>query len=71
MKSLKNYDPTQILKPYKGKLYNGEWPTLPELFKVSLARVPNNACFTDFEGPGGARNALTYTQVVNKIELLA
>ncbi len=71
MKSLKNYDPTAIITPYKGKLYSGEWPTLPELFKISLDRVPNNACFTDFEGPGGARNALTYTQVVQKIQGLA
>lgn len=71
MKSLKNYDPTAIITPFKGTLYNGEWPTLPELFNISVKRVPNNACFTDFEGPEGARNALTYVQAEQKIHSLA
>src|SRR5574344_949643 len=63
MSNTKQTDPIVFLNDWRGKEFNGEWPTLPEMFNITVKRYPNNACFTDFEGPGGSRNALTYTQV--------
>ncbi len=71
MKSIKNYDPCYFLPEFKGSEYNGEWPTLPELFNITTRRFPDNACFTDFEGPEGSRNSLTYSQVKANILALA
>ena len=71
MQSIKNYDPCYFLPEFKGSEYNGEWPTLPELFNITTRRFPDNACFTDFEGPEGSRNSLTYSQVKANIVALA
>lgn len=69
--NMKIFDPTAFLEEYRGKDFNGEWPTLPEMFNITVKRFPNNACFTDFEGPGGARNSYDYTTALNKITTLA
>ena len=71
MSNTKQTDPIIFLNEYRGKEFTGEWPTLPEMFNINVKRYPNNACFTDFEGPGGARNSLTYAQVQEKILTLA
>ena len=71
MNPLKNYDPTLIIKPYKGKLYKGQWPTVPEMVEISVDRVPERACFTDFEGTAAAKNTLTYSQVYKIVKDLA
>src|SRR5574344_2540814 len=71
MSNTKQTDPIVFLNDWRGKEFNGEWPTLPEMFNINVKRYPNNACFTDFEGPGGSRNSLNYTQVHEKILALA
>ena len=71
MQSIKNYDPCYFLPEFKGTEYTGEWPTLPELFNITTKRFPNNACFTDFEGPNGSRNSLTYSECRENIVSLA
>ena len=71
MNQLKNYNPMKFLDEYRGKLFQGEWPTLPQMFTINCTRFPERPCFTDFEGPGGSRNTLTYTQVNKKIQTLA
>jgi long-chain acyl-CoA synthetase len=71
MSNTKQTDPIIFLNQYRGRLFNGEWPTLPEMFNINVERYPNNACFTDFEGPGSARNSLTYSEVHQKIISLA
>ena len=71
MASLKNYDPTAILAPFRGKDFTGEWPTIPEMFMISVKRCAERACFTDFEGAGGTRNSLSYAQVQEKVLALA
>jgi len=68
---LKQTDPIAFLKDYKGKDFTGEWPTLPEMFNISVKRYADRACFTDFEGPGGARNAISYKEAKEKILTLA
>lgn len=51
--------------------YKGEWPTVPEMYSITAKRFPNRASFTDFEGAGGAKNTLTYAQVLEKVHALA
>ena len=63
--------PFEFLKEYKGRIFNGEWPTLPELFTITTERHGDRNCFTDFEGPGGSRNTLTYRQAYEKIVKLS
>ena len=69
--NMKQTDPTAWLDKYRGTDFNGSWPTLKELFDINVKRYPDNNCFTDFDGPGGTRNTLTYTQAKEKIVKLA
>ncbi|AEC02202.1 AMP-dependent synthetase/ligase [Parasphaerochaeta coccoides] len=57
-----------ILNAYRGKLVQGDWPTIPELFLISLERHPDRACFTVFD-PG--KNTLTYRDVHREIMRIA
>ena len=41
--------PWAFLDEFRGKNFNGQWPTLPEMFSITVSRYPNNSCFTDFE----------------------
>lgn len=63
--------PFEFLNEYRGKIFNGEWPTLPEMFTITVSRFGERNCFTDFEGPNGSRNTLTYNQAYEKIITLA
>jgi long-chain acyl-CoA synthetase len=36
------------LDQYKGEHFKGEWPTIPEMFKLSHFRFPEKICFTAF-----------------------
>jgi long-chain acyl-CoA synthetase len=38
--------PWEVLDPYRGKDFMGEWPTLVELLDLSVKRFPHNKCFT-------------------------
>lgn len=37
------------LDVYRGSLFAGEWPTIPELFEISLSQFPERNCFTTFD----------------------
>ena len=69
--NMKQTDPIAWLDQYRGKAFNGTWPTLKEVFDINVERYGNRNCFTDFDGPGGSRNTLTYTQAKGKILTLA
>ena len=69
--TLKNWNPTAILEPYKGTLFTGEWPTLPEMLRISTVRCPERPFFTDFEGENGGKRTLNFTQVQEKVDSLA
>jgi long-chain acyl-CoA synthetase len=64
MKSL----PWDFLAGYKGGFFLGEWPSLPELFRITAHRFPDRACFTIFN-PG--RVSLTYAQALQEISRTA
>ena len=60
--------PWAFLDAWRGKAFKGEWPTLPEMFRISVERFGNRPCFTVFEPD---KNTLTYSQVLDNVEKLA
>jgi long-chain acyl-CoA synthetase len=60
--------PWEFLKDYKGKAFSGEWPTLPEMYKITVSRYPERPCFTVYE-PN--RISLNYTESLKQIEAVA
>lgn len=57
------------LAPYKGKFFEGEWPTITEMFNITLSRFPKRTCFTVFEK--SQKVSLNYTQVYERIQNVA
>ncbi|MCI1208725.1 MAG: AMP-binding protein [Treponema sp.] len=55
--------PWAFLDNWRGKTFTGDWPTLPQMFDISAERYADRPCFTDFEGPDGKKNTLTYKEV--------
>ncbi len=62
-----NPRPWENLLPWKGKLYTGEFPTLPELFAVSVERYPDRRCFTCYDP---AEMVFTYSQAAEKVDTI-
>lgn len=60
-----------FLDSYRGKDFSGEWPTVPEMFCITASRFPERPCFTDFEGEGGSKQTLSYSQVRGRVLSLA
>lgn len=60
--------PWEFLKDFKGTNFTGEWPTLPEMFRITVKRYPDRPCFTDFDAK---QKTLSYTEVLEKIETLS
>jgi len=60
--------PWAFLENYRGKEFAGEWPTLPEMFRITASRYPQRACFTVFEPK---RISLNYTETLALIEAIA
>lgn len=48
-----------FLDEYRGKEFEGEWPTVPQLLHISTMRFPDNLCFRAFNPDV----QLTYTEV--------
>ncbi len=71
MKALRDDVSWRFLDDYRGKFFKANWPTLPQMLRISMERWPDNICFVDFEGNGGAKQSYTYTQVWRNIETLA
>ena len=64
----KNTLPWDFLDEFRGKKFDGEWPTLPEMLSISSTRYPNRNCLTVFE-PN--RITLTYAEALEKIKSLS
>ncbi|MDR0910610.1 MAG: AMP-binding protein [Spirochaetaceae bacterium] len=60
--------PWAFLDDFRGKMFNGEWPTLPEMFRITVKRYPERPCFTIYEPD---RISLNYTEALAKIEAVA
>ena len=63
--------PWAFLEQYRGKVFDTDWPTFPQVLTINAERFPDSPCFTDFEGPNGSKNTLTYSQVLNNVKKLA
>lgn len=63
-----NQQPWTCLDPFRGRLFSGEWPTLPELFGISVERFPDRPCFTVYSPD---RISLTYREAHAKIRSVA
>ena len=57
------------LQPYKGKFFDGEWPTITEMFNIALSKYADRPCFTVFEKK--EKICLTYKDVHEKIKNVA
>ena len=71
MKPLRSDVSWRFLDEYRGKFFKTNWPTLPQMFRISVERWPDNNCFVDFDGNGGSKQSYTYIQVWRKVETLA
>lgn len=60
--------PWAFLDQYRGKYFKGTWPTLPEMFRITVSRFPEQACFTIFNPE---RITITYREALDKIEQVA
>lgn len=63
--------PWNYLEEFRGKDFYGEWPTFPEMLRISAKRYGERPYFTVFDGPNDSKNSLTYNQVLSNIESLA
>lgn len=43
------YVPWAFLDEYRGRAFSGEWPTLPEMFAISVARFADRPCFATYD----------------------
>jgi long-chain acyl-CoA synthetase len=57
--------PWAFLKEYRGKAFSGEWPTLPEMYKITVSRYGERPCFTIYEPD---RISLNYNEALKLIE---
>ena len=57
-----------FLEPFKGKLFNGDIPTLAEIFQIAAARYPDKKCLTTYNPD---KFVLTFREARDKILTLA
>ena len=48
MKLKHNTEPWLRLQKYKGEYFQGEWPTIAELYTITVSEYPDNKCFTAY-----------------------
>ena len=65
---IKERKPWLFLDEYRGKYFNGAWPTLPEMFRITASRHGDRACLTVFEPD---RISLTYNESLERIQAVA
>ena len=63
--------PWTFLDAYRGRIFNTQWPTFPQVLLISAERYPDSPCFTDFSGPNDSKRTLTYAQVLANVQKLA
>ena len=64
----KKGNPWDFLAEFKGTLFKGEWPTIPQMFDITCKRYPDNRCFTAF---APSELTLTYAQAHEKVVQVA
>lgn len=59
--------PWAFLAEYRGDYFTGEWPTLPEMLRITEKRYPERRAFTTYSP---VQQEFTYTQVLHRAEAL-
>ncbi|MDR1105197.1 MAG: AMP-binding protein [Treponema sp.] len=57
-----------FLEEFRGKYFTGQWPTLPEMYRITVFRFGERPCFTIYEPD---RISLTYHESLARIEAVA
>ena len=65
---IKERKPWVILDEYRGKEFHGDWPTLPEMFRITVSRFGERPCYTVFEPD---RVSLNYKEALQRIQAVA
>ncbi len=60
--------PWDFLDEFRGKVFTGEWPTVSQMFDISVIRYPDNKCFSAFVP---TKETFTYTEVQAYVKGLA
>jgi long-chain acyl-CoA synthetase len=60
--------PWAFLDAYRGKNFKGQWPTLPEMYRIIVSRFGERSCFTVYEPD---RISLNYVESLERIEAAA
>ncbi|MDR2136320.1 MAG: AMP-binding protein [Treponema sp.] len=60
--------PWAFLDDYRGKDFKGQWPTLPEMYRITVSRFGERPCFTVYEPD---RISLSYNESLKLIEAAA
>lgn len=63
--------PWTFLDEFRGKDFYGEWPTFPEMMRISVKRFADSPFLTAFDGPKDSKTTLTFAQTLAKVEQLA
>ena len=61
-------EPWRFLDEYRGKEFEGEWPSVKETFHISALRYPDNLCFRAFSPK---EESFTYREAEKKIKEVA
>jgi len=60
--------PWKFLDEYRGTMFPGEWPTVPQLFAITVRRFPDRPCLTAYDPE---RTSLTYAETAAKADAVA
>ena len=67
MKNVEYRNAWSFLDEFRGKEFEGMWPGVTELFRITTMRFPDNVCFRSFEPD----RSLTYTEAWRRVEAIA
>ncbi len=65
MRTKDNLTPWNRFDPYRGKYFNGEWPTLKELFVLNTDLYPERNCWVEF---APKYLCLTYREAADRVK---
>ncbi|TVQ96193.1 MAG: long-chain fatty acid--CoA ligase [Spirochaetaceae bacterium] len=68
METTQRETPWSFLDAYRGTVFHGTWPTLPELFTITAERYPDRTCFTVYDPD---RISMTYAEALATIHRVA
>ncbi|GHV60481.1 long-chain-fatty-acid--CoA ligase [Spirochaetia bacterium] len=62
------FTPWAFLDEFRGKAFTGQWPTLPEMFRITVTRYGERPCLTIYEPD---RISLNYRETLKVVEGIA